>query len=169
MKDIQKVQLDKADNPSSELSIGKAKEVSKEIKELIIKAVGNKMTYRQISELYNVSKPGISHTMKRFCLRKTIESKTCSGRPKVTTEKSDRLSVRYSKIILASLLSNLMQFHCTNCSVNTTKRQLRQNNLYGRCPVKISQIPARNLKTRTKFAKDHISWSVNDWSKVFFF
>ena len=41
--------------------MGKAKEVLDEIKKLIIKAVGKKMTYKRISELYNVSKPGMSH------------------------------------------------------------------------------------------------------------
>ena len=46
--------------------MGKAKEVSDEIKKLIIKAVGKKKTYKRISELYNVSKPGICHIMKRF-------------------------------------------------------------------------------------------------------
>ena len=47
------------------------------------------MSYRKISELYNVSKPGISHIIKRFRQRKTIKNKPHTGRPKVTTEKAD--------------------------------------------------------------------------------
>ena len=108
--------------------MGKAKEVSDGIKKLIIKAVGKKMTYKRISELYNVSKPGICHIMKRFCQRKTIESKPCSGRPKVTTEKADRLLVRFcknnSRMTAAKLNSIMHQFNGTNCSVDTTKCRL---------------------------------------------
>ena len=62
----------------------------------------------------------------------------------------------------------MRQFHGTNCSVDTTKRRLRQNNLYGRRPVKKSLIPTRNLKARIKFPIDHTSWTINDWSKVLF-
>ena len=49
------------------------------------------MSYRKIPELYDVSKSGISHTIKRFYQRKTIQIS------KNTTEKADRLLVRYSK------------------------------------------------------------------------
>ena len=130
------------------------------------------MTYKRISELYNVSKPGICHIMKRFRQRKTIESKPRSGRPKVTTEKADRLLVRFCKnnpLMTAVELNSIMhQFHGTNCSIDTTKRRLRQNNLYGCRPVKKPLISARNLRTRIKFARDHLSWTVNDWSKVLF-
>ena len=47
--------------------MGKAKEVSNKIKKLIIKAVGKNVSYRKISELYDVSKPGIRHIIKRYC------------------------------------------------------------------------------------------------------
>ena len=45
---------------------------------------------------------------------------------------------------------------------------IMSNNLYDRHPVKKLLISARNLKARIKFAIDHISKTVNDWSKVFF-
>ena len=79
------------------------------------------------------------HIMKRLRQRKTIESKPRSGRPKVTTEKADRLLVRFCKnnprMTAVELNSIMHQFHGTNC-IDTTKRRLRQNNLYGRRPVK---------------------------------
>ena len=45
--------------------MGKTKEVSNEIKKLIIKTVEKKKC-RKISELYDVLKPGINHIIKRF-------------------------------------------------------------------------------------------------------
>ena len=40
------------------------------------------MSYRKVSELDDVSKPGINH-IKRLCHRKTIQNKSRTGRPKV--------------------------------------------------------------------------------------
>ena len=83
------------------------------------------MSYRKISELYDVSKPGISHIIKRFRQCKTIENKPYTGRPKVTTEKAVRLLVRYSKNdprkTAVELNTVMHQFHSTNCSVDKTK------------------------------------------------
>ena len=81
------------------------------------------MSYRKISELYDVSKLGISHIIKRFRQRKTIEKKPRTGRPKVTTEKADRLLVRYSKKdphkTAVELNTIMRQFHGTN--IDTTE------------------------------------------------
>nr|XP_047145457.1 uncharacterized protein LOC101237375 [Hydra vulgaris] len=78
--------------------------------------------------------------MKRFRQRKIIESKPRSGRPKVTTEKAVKLLVSYCKnnprMTAVELNSIMHQFQGTNCIVDTTKRQSRQNNLYGCRPVK---------------------------------
>ena len=41
-------------------------------------------------------------------------------------------------------------------------------NLYRHSPNKKTTNICRGLKARTKFAIDHISWTVNDWSKVLF-
>ncbi|XP_047125103.1 uncharacterized protein LOC124807339 [Hydra vulgaris] len=152
--------------------MGNAKKVSDEIKKLVIKAVWKKMTYQRISKLYNVSKSEICHIMKRFRQRKTIESKPRAGRPKVTTEKTDKILVRYCKnnpgMTAVELNSIMHQFHDINCSVDTTKRRLRQNILYGRRPFKKPLISARNLRTRIKFARHDLSWTAIDWSKVLF-
>ena len=67
------------------------------------------MSYRKISELYDIS-----------------------TRLKVTTEKADRLLIRYFKNdshkTAVELNSTAHQFHGTNCSVDTTKHRLSQNN-----------------------------------------
>ena len=52
------------------------------------------------------------------------------------------------------------------CSVATTKRRLRCHNLFGRRPAKKPLISAKNRKARLKFAKEHLHWTVKDWSKI---
>ena len=54
---------------------------------------------------------------------------------------------------------------------DTRKTAVKPNTMcqfHGCLTVKKPLIYARNLKTRIKFAIGHISWSVNDWSKVHF-
>lgn len=74
--------------------MGRGKEISEEKKKLIIRAIHEKIPYSRISQLYDVSKSGIGHLYKRFLQRKTIENKPRSGRPKVTTERQDRLLLK---------------------------------------------------------------------------
>ena len=58
------------------------------------------------------------------------------------------------------------QSHQISCSYATVKRCLRQNNLFGRRPVKKPFVSAKNLRARLKFAKKHLNWTANQWSKI---
>ena len=58
------------------------------------------------------------------------------------------------------------QSHHISCSYATVKRRLRQNNLFGHRPVKKPFVSAKNRRARLKFAKEHLNWTANQWSKV---
>lgn len=152
--------------------MGNRKELSLEIKKLVIKAVQDKIPYRKISELYNISKPGISLLYKRFCQRNTVENNPRSGRPSVMSEKAERILVRYSKNDprkSAVQLNQMMnKYHGLKCSVDTVKRRLRKNNLFGRRPVKKPLISVKNRKARIQFAMEHLKWTAKEWSKILF-
>jgi hypothetical protein len=51
-------------------------------------------------------------------------------------------------------------------SSRTIQRRLCEVGLNGRRPAKTPLLSAVNVKKRLKFAQDHISWTVADWSKV---
>ena len=53
-------------------------------------------------------------------------------------------------------------------SVSRVKRRLRSFELYGRRPVKKSFISEKNRKARVRFAKEHLSWTVDDSKKGLF-
>ena len=70
--------------------------------------MGKKKSYRKISELYDVSKPGINRIIKRLWQRKTNENKPRTGRPKELKRPIDYW-LGITRLILARLLSNLIQ------------------------------------------------------------
>lgn len=53
-------------------------------------------------------------------------------------------------------------------SVSTMKRRLKDAGLFERRPVKKPFISKKNRVARIKFAKDHLNWDTQKWSKVLF-
>lgn len=152
--------------------MGKRADISEEKKKLIINAVKDGMSYSQVSELFDVSKSAVGDIIKRFKTRKSVENKKRTGRRKITTEHEDRILVRLSKNDPRMNAVELNEIMRTNynveCSVDTTKRRLRQANLFGRRPAKKPLISAKNRKARIEFAKKYLKWEAKDWSKVLF-
>lgn len=67
----------------------------------------------------------------------------------------------------------------TNISARTVQRRLvevyffscslqkcLQQNLFGRRPAEKPWISAKNAKARLQWAKDHLSWTIEDWKKI---
>jgi len=145
------------------------KETSEEVKKLIIQAVKEKKTHREVAALFGVSKSAVTGLVKRFNTRKTVDNKPRSGRPRATTEMDDKVLVRMSKhdprktaVELNEIIRNEYN---VRCSVPTTKRRLCSAGLFGRQPAKKPLISVKNRKARVQFAKDHLNWTSKDWSK----
>ena len=79
----------------------------------------------------------------------TTES-TKSGRPKSTTFLQDNVVIRLSKAdprkSAKEIHREFTQSHQISCSYATVKRRLRQNSLFGRCPVKKPFVSAKNRR-----------------------
>ena len=67
--------------------------------------------------------------------------------------------------MLKKFIENL-QSHQISCFYATVKRCLRQNKLFGRHPVKKPFVSAKNCRAQLKFAKEHLNWTANKWSKI---
>ena len=105
-----------------------------------------------------MAKSTISVLIKRYRDRKTLENKYRSGRPKLTTEHQDRILVKTIKTAVE--INGIFSKNCSvKCSVNTTKRHLRQHNLFGRRPAKKPLTLFKNCLARMKFAKNRLNWT----------
>lgn len=148
----------------------KTKEISEDVRKLIIRAVQEKKSHREVATLFGVSKTSVTNLLKRFRERNNVQNKPRSGRPKVTTERDDKILVRMSKRdprkTAVELNETIQKEHAVKCSVSTTKRRLCKAGLFGRRPAKKPLISVKNRKARLKFAKDHLNWTSKEWSKV---
>lgn len=143
------------------------KELSTKVKRLIVAAVANKVSYSQAAAQYGCSKSAVQHLMARYNKTGSTDNKKRAGRPKVTTEREDRIQKKIDPRKTSTMLKvELGEKYQLDCSFSTVKRRLRQNNLFGRRPAKKPLISAKNRLARLKFAKKHLNWSVQQWSKV---
>ena len=109
----------------------------------------------------NIPRSTVGYTSKVFQQRSHFQVSTKSGRPKST--RSSKADLRKSS---KEIHSEFTQSHQISCSYATVKRCLRQNNLFGRRPVKKPFVSAKNRSARLKFAKEHLNWTANQWSKI---
>ena len=117
----------------------------------------------------NIPRSTVGYTLKVFQQRSHFQVSTKSGRLKSTTFRQDvvvRLSKADPRQSAKEIHREFTQSHQISCSYATVKRRLRQNNLYGRCPVKKPFVSAKNRRARLKFAKEHLNWTANQWSKI---
>ena len=61
----------------------------------------------------------------------------------------------------------LEKYHKTKLSLTTVKQRLRQYGLISRVAEKKPFISVKKRKKRSQFAKQHIDWTIKDWSRVF--
>ena len=145
------------------------KYLNEAVKKLIVQASYNGKTVRQISIDMNIPRSTVGYTLKVFQQRSHFQVSTKSGRPKSTTFLQD-VVVRSSKAdprkSAKEIHREFTQSHQISCSYATVKRRLRQNNLFGRRPVKKPFVSAKNRRARLKFAKEHLNWTANQWSKI---
>ena len=145
--------------------MGLNKYLSEAVKKLIVQASNNGKTVRQISIDMNIPRLTVGYTLKVFQQRSHFQVSTKSGRPKSTTFRQDNVVVRSSKAdprkSAKEIHREFTQSHQISCSYSTVKRRLRQNNLFGRRPVKKLSVSAKNRRARLKFAKEHLNWTAN--------
>ena len=148
----------------------KEKEIALQVRKLIVEAVQKKIPYSQISQLYGVSKSSVARIIDKWNKTKSVANNPRSGRPRITTVRQDRILTRLCKndprLSSVQLNGIMAKSYQMQCSVSTTKRRLRSQNLFGRRSAKKPLISLKNRIARIKFAKEHLNWTVKDWSKI---
>jgi len=127
--------------------------------------------YRQIdiAKRLNVSQSVVSRTIKSYKINQSFTSAHRSGRPKVTTAKTDAIIRR--KICIRPMLSarQLSAEIINPPSIRTIQRRLHTKfNLKARRPAKKPLLSAKNIKDRLAFCKKYRHWTPKMWQKVLF-
>lgn len=129
----------------------------------VLAQVNPDWTKKQIADVIGRSPQTIARFLKS---PETYKSKISSGRPKVTTDRDDRKIARQAsndKISAIAIHGTLE----SQCSLRTVQRRLQQNKNLKFCKHNAKPMLSANHKLcRLEFAKLHVTWRMDDWSKI---
>lgn len=150
----------------------KSKNVSFDLRQLVIfhREKGN--SYRQIAAILNLKKSTVADIVNRYKNENRIESLPQSGRPKIISEREKRVIIRKVKknprLSAPILTAELREESGKNISPQTVRRVLKEAGYNGRVAIKKPYISETNRKKRLTFAKHMISKEESWWSDVIF-
>ena len=146
------------------------KYLSSPVKKAIISAVDQGRNYRDIARQFGTGKSTIADVVRQFRERNNHNVLPKSGRPRKTTARQDKALINASKAdprkSAVTLNAEIKEYYNVQVSTRTTKRRLNDAELFGRRPVKKPFVSVKNRNARIKFAKEHLNWTREQWSKV---
>ncbi|GFU97998.1 transposable element Tcb2 transposase [Trichonephila clavipes] len=93
------------------------------------------------------------------------------GRPRATTPAEDRflaLSARRRTTTVPQLVANHFQASGRRISATTVRNRLHNAGLYARRPVVCVPLNGRQRRNRLCWAREHVSWTQQQWASVLF-
>ncbi|CAK9819099.1 Transposable element Tcb1 transposase [Anthophora quadrimaculata] len=110
--------------------------------------------------------------IKHIELHKTVDNVSRKQKPRKTDVHTDRVIHRISKAdrfkTAVDIHTEISPYLKQEISVRTVQRRLNKVNLIGRVARKKPLISEKNRRARLQFAKVHIKWTAEEWSKVVF-
>lgn len=122
----------------------KTREISVEVRQMIVDDHESGLGYRKIAEKYNKSKATTKSIIQKLKKTKSVLNKTRSGRPPKTTSREDKRIVREVKresVVSARAIKEKLSM---NVSERTIQRRLRSAGFYG------SRVTKKNLHFKKK-------------------
>lgn len=148
------------------------KEISIDVRNLVIKHRNEKKSLGEIAKLLNLSKATIQTVVNNYNETGSTENKPRSGRPK-------KLSRRDTSFILkevdqnpkenaTKLAEKIALRSGTVVHPRTIQRTLNANGFHSRTPRKKPLISEKNRKLRLEFAQRYIDKGIDFWKRVLF-
>ena len=149
------------------------KQLSTDVKEVIVSMRNEGYTLQYIADTLNVPRGTFSDVVVRFKQRGSIENKPRSGRPRALDGRDERSLIRLArtnrKTPLAELTNKFNQHRPSQVSKRTTQRCLYRNGYHRRVVKKKVRIREVNRKKRVNWCRGKVGWPVNgQWDKVIF-
>ena len=128
------------------------------------------ISQREIAKRTHCSQSSVHYIIKKQDETGSVRDKKIPGRKRKTSAREDRLLVRMSlsdrRKTAPALRASLSTNFGINLSSATVKRRLCEAGLNGCVARHKPLLTATHKKRRLDFAREHISWSSEMWSKV---
>lgn len=144
--------------------------LTNEEREAIIRGRNLGMTQQQLAEQFHAGQSTVARILRHVEERGHVERGVPKGRPKKTSEKLDRTIIRLCRQdcrrSAVDITREMHDVYGANISVSTVKRRLSNAGLNGRRPVCKPLISEKNRRARLTFAREHLNWTPQQWSRV---
>ena len=127
---------------------------------------------RRVAGTFRVAPNAITRLLNRFTVTNSVTDKARSGRPRVTTQRQDRLvtnlTLRHRMVNACVLQHELRTAAGVNVSDQTIRNRLHAANLRSRRPVEGIPLTRRHRRLRLEWCRPHLRWILRQWGNVCF-
>ena len=129
------------------------------------------LSQKEVARVLGVSQSAVSRMWTRFHLTGNVMHQHAGGRERSTTRAQDRfiaLQARRHRFSNATTLRcELQNATGVPLSTQTIRNRLHEAGLRSRRPA--IRIPlTRHVQERLEWARDHVTWALNDWTPILF-
>lgn len=146
--------------------MAKTREISIEIRKLMIEKRKKGESYNKIAKYFNVSKNGVFSICKRYEQTGLVTDAHRSGAPRATSKHQDSLiirEIRKNPFISAPEIKNQLNL---SVSTETIKRRLKDRGVHSRVARRKPLLSKQNKVKRLNFAKKYVNMPISFWKKV---
>ncbi|GFW77560.1 HTH_Tnp_Tc3_2 domain-containing protein [Trichonephila clavipes] len=120
----------------------------------------------------NVSRSVVQRLWDQYQSEESVSRRPVPGRPRATTPAEDRflaLSARRRRTTtVPQLVADHFQASGRRISATTVRNRLHNAGLYARRPVVCVPLNGRQRRNRLCWAREHVSWTQQQWASVLF-
>ncbi|GFX23850.1 transposable element Tc1 transposase [Trichonephila clavipes] len=148
------------------------KELSKDLKDAIIKLCKESKSYRQIAQIIGKSPATVPKIIEKLQAEGNTLNKPRTGRPPIFTDRERRIIVgnvkKNPKISAPKLTTDVKNNFAKSCNPKTIRRVLRKAAYHGRNMRRKPFVSKGNRKKRIDFAKENDNQDRNFWNSGIF-
>ena len=130
------------------------------------------LSQREVARVLEVSQSVVSRMWTRFHLTGNVMHQHAGGRERSTTRTQDRfiaLQARRHRFNNATTLrSELQNATGVRLSTQTIRNRLHEACLRSRRPAIRIPLTRHHVQERLEWARDHVTWALNDWTPILF-
>lgn len=127
-------------------------------------------SFRDVARMLNVSHPTVRRWWMRWCDEGKVERKEGSGRPRKTSQTTDRkliVAAKRNRFESTKRLAISWKFASNiTCSIRTAYRRLSEAGMKSCSPAIRIPLSPEHKRKRLEWCEEHLNWTSEDWNRV---